>query len=139
VTDTAMQGAPTRLLAAAVLGLGMAACQATQREMAVLYGADRTGARPPFGYVATASTLGVAALVAGVAAVVTASEAMLATLVVALVALWALATARHWLSTRTSGSRTLSGRPPSDHPGLSARPVRPDALSRRRRWEWHKG
>jgi hypothetical protein len=110
-TDTAMQGTSTRMLAAIILGLGVAACSASQREMAVVYGVDRTRPRPPMGYVVAASALGVGMLVAGVIALVTASEAMLATLVVAMVALWVLATSRHWLAARAPGSRPLSGRP----------------------------
>jgi hypothetical protein len=110
VTDAAMQDTSTRLLAAVILGLGMAACTASQREMAVVYGVDRTRPSPPIGYVVAASVLGAGTLVAGVIALMTASEATVGALVVAMVALWALATSRHWLTARTAGRNRLSSK-----------------------------
>jgi hypothetical protein len=101
VTGTAWPGVSTRVLGAVVLGLGWAACTINQREMAVVYGVDRNRRRPPMAYIVLASALGVVSLVAGIWALVGANEAMLATLVTAMVALWAMSTVRHRLAGRT--------------------------------------
>ena len=120
VTGIAMPGVSARVLGACVLGLGWAACTINQREMAVVYGVDSNRRRPPMAYIVLASALGAVALVAGIWALVGASEAMLATLVTAMVALWAMSTVRHWLAGRTTqGAETpreplarVAARPP---------------------------
>ena len=87
----------------------MAACTADQRDLGEVYGATPGAPRPPGSYVALPTVLGIVMLVAGIVAFVLASEAMLAALVVTMIALWLLATARH----------ALTGR----HPQLRARPA----------------
>jgi hypothetical protein len=68
-------------------------------------------------YLVITSALGLLALVAGVIALAAGSSTMLATLVIATVVLWALATIRH----RRMGSRTDPARPrPSPRPRPSA-------------------
>jgi len=100
VTGIAIARASTRVLGVVILGLGWAACTINQREMAVVYGVDRNRRRPPMAYIVLASALGVVSLVAGIWALVGANEAMLATLVTAMVALWAMSTVRHGLAGR---------------------------------------
>jgi hypothetical protein len=46
-TGTAMASASTTVIAAVVFGLGWAACLTDQREMQIVYGADRQHPRPP--------------------------------------------------------------------------------------------
>ena len=107
-TGTAAAGTSTRVLGAVVFGLGWAGCMSDQREMASVYGAAGRR-RAPMAYVVVASLLGVVALAAGIVTLVGASETMLAILMAATVALWALATVRH--------AMTSEGRP-------SGQPVR---------------
>jgi hypothetical protein len=95
LTGTSLTGTSTRVLGAAVFALGWAACSGNKAEMAIVYGVDHERRRPPMLYVVTASIVGFVALVAGVITLVSANEAMLATLVVAMAALWAIATSRH--------------------------------------------
>lgn len=64
--------------------------------------APMPAARPPTTYVVIASLVGFGALVAGVITLVGGSEATLATLVVAMIVLWAMSTVRH---TRPGASR----------------------------------
>ena len=61
--------------------------------------------RPPLLYVVLASLVGGVALVAGTIAIIWGNEAMLATLVVAMAALWLAATARHQISGRAGAPR----------------------------------
>jgi hypothetical protein len=84
----------TRVLAAAVFACGWVACNIDREGLMTTYGA-RQGARPPMPYVIIASVFGAVALTAGIAAMITGSEFLLAALVVALMVLWALSTARH--------------------------------------------
>ncbi len=98
VSGTAMTGISTRVMTVVVFALGWAACMADQRQMAAVYGADRSARAAPIGYVVTSSVLGGLALVTGIFALVTASELALAVLATAMVALWLLATARHALA-----------------------------------------
>jgi hypothetical protein len=106
VTGAAFQGTSTRVIAAAVFGLGWAACVADQRQMAVVYGVSRDGRQPPAAYAVFVSAVGALALVAGIIAIVAASAAMLAVLATSITGLWLAATARHAFA---SGSAT-SGR-----------------------------
>lgn len=98
-TGTAMAGASITVIAAVVFGLGWAACLTDQREMQIVYGADRQHLRPPLSYIMFTSAMGVMTLGAGIAALVTASDAALVILLAGLIALWVLATARHILAT----------------------------------------
>ena len=98
-TGTAMAGASITVIVAVVFGLGWAACLTDQREMQIVYGADRQHPRPPLGYIMLTSAMGVMTLGAGIAALVTASDAALVILLAGMIALWVLATARHILAT----------------------------------------
>jgi hypothetical protein len=99
----ALTGMSPRTIGAIVFALGFAACTSDKVGMANVYGAEGNR-RAPMAYVALASLLGLAALVAGVLAVVTGSETVLVALVAAMAALWLMATVRH----ATTGR---SGRP----------------------------
>lgn len=98
-TGTAMAGASITVIAAVVFGLGWAACLTDQREMQIVYGADRQHPRLPLSYIMLTSAIGAMTLGAGIAALVTASDAALIILLAGLIALWVLATARHILAT----------------------------------------
>ena len=98
-TGTAMASESTTVIAAVVFGLGWAACLTDQREMQIVYGADRQHPRPPLSYIMLTSAIGVMTLGAGIAALVTASDGALVILLAGMIALWVLATARHILAT----------------------------------------
>jgi hypothetical protein len=85
-----------------VFGSGWAACVTNRREMATVYGVDRTRPGPTRVYVVAASILGAMALIAGIATLFTRSEPLLLVLVGAVVAFWLLATARHAFGSRTA-------------------------------------
>ena len=108
VTGAALAGLSTRVIAVVVFGLGWAACVTDQKEMAVVFGADRTRPRPPAAYAVLASAIGALALVTGIITLVTASRTTLAMLTAAAAAMWAIATARHLLarSPRRTAERT---------------------------------
>jgi len=95
VTGAALAGWSTRMIAVVVFALGWAACVTDQKEMAVVFGADRTRPRPPVAYAVLASVIGALALVAGIITLITASATMLAILAASTAALWIAATARH--------------------------------------------
>ncbi len=97
VTDTAFTDTSTRIIASMVFVLGFAACSGDTAGMASALGAAGHR-RAPVLYLVATVLAGVVALVAAVASLVTASGAWLATLVGAMFALWALATARHLLT-----------------------------------------
>src|ERR1039458_1359894 len=99
VSGAAMTGWSVRV-AAAVFGLGWAACVTDQKQMAVVYGAAHGGRRPPAAYVVLVSGIGALALVTGVIALVAGSAAMLATLAASMGGLWVIATVRHTLASR---------------------------------------
>jgi hypothetical protein len=99
LTDAALTGWSTRATAAVVLALGYLGCMSSRTGLAEVYGAQGRR-RAPLAYVVTSSLVGALALVSGVAALVWASETMLVTLIVSLVALWVLATARHLATDR---------------------------------------
>jgi hypothetical protein len=107
VTGTAFQGMSIRLVTAIVFGLGMAACMSNGDQVAVVYavGPER---RVPMAYVVIVSTLGAVAIGAGVIAIVAANEAMLATLVAAVIALWAISTVRHAIAVQPPDTRTAA-------------------------------
>jgi hypothetical protein len=79
-----------------VLGLGLAAS-----VTAVVYGVGAGLFRASKAYLAIASMIGLAALVAGVIALVSGNEMMLGALVFATAALWAMSTVRHMLGTES--------------------------------------
>ena len=107
LTGAALAGLSTRVISVVVFGLGWAACVTDQKEMAVVFGADRTRPRPPTAYAVLASAVGALALVSGIIALATASAAMLATLAASTAALWMIATARHMLA--SPAHRTADG------------------------------
>ncbi len=88
-TNTVAPNLSTRVAALVVFGLGFVGCPTAAQDVS---GRNTTTRR---WYATTTTVLGFVALVAGVSAMVFASEVMLAILVVALVALWLAATARH--------------------------------------------
>jgi hypothetical protein len=94
LTGTAAQNMSTRALGAVVFGLGWAACISNTSEMAVVYGVG-PHRRPPIAYVVIASLIGAAALAVGVFTLTGGNEATLASLVAAIVTLWAMSTVRH--------------------------------------------
>lgn len=99
LTETALTGWTTRAAAGVVLALGYLGCMSSRSGLAEVYGAQGRR-RAPLAYVVAASVVGALALASGVAALVWASESMLVTLVVSMVALWVLATARHLATAR---------------------------------------
>ncbi len=107
LAGAAMTGWSVRGIAIVVFALGFAACLTDQKQMAVVYGAQRDGPQrdgpqPPVSYVVLTSAVGAVALVAGVITLVTGSSAMLAAVAAAVAGLWLLATGRHAL-TRVPG------------------------------------
>jgi hypothetical protein len=107
LNEIAYTNMSVRTLGGIVFALGLAACSIDRKEMAGVYGVDGRR-RPPAVYVAIASLLGFAALVAGVLTLVSASEAMLITLVATIVALWLGATIRHAVGAWTRRPTTAS-------------------------------
>lgn len=86
-----------RALGVAIFALGVGACYTSRSQMQDVYGVGGRP-RPPLLYVVLASVLGAVMLVAGIIAILSGSTAALATLTVAMVALWAMTTIRHWAS-----------------------------------------
>lgn len=89
-----------RALAVAIFALGVGGCYTAKSRMQDVYGVG-SRSRPPLLYVVFASVLGGVTLVAGVVALSGGSVTAVATLTGAMVALWAMATIRHWASHRT--------------------------------------
>jgi hypothetical protein len=98
LTGTVAVDTSTRVVAAVVFALGWLGCTSDVDQMKVVFGVE--GTRPPLLYVVLASLVGGVALVAGAIAIIGGNEAMLATLVVAMAALWIAATARHQIAGR---------------------------------------
>ncbi len=100
-----------RVLAAVVLGLGLAASLT-----AVVYGVGAGLLHASKMYLVVASLIGLAALISGVMAIVAVNEPMLAILVTTTVVLWLVSTVRHVVSTPADRPRSLtpSGQPPLD-------------------------
>lgn len=101
LTDIGMTGTSTRVLGAIVFALGWLGCTSNQAAMAEVFGVGARR-RAPLGYVVLASLIGAVALLAGVITIVTGSEAMLATLMIAMIVLWAMSTVRHLIAGQTS-------------------------------------
>lgn len=89
-----------RATAVAIFGLGVGGCYTAKSHMEDVYGVGGRP-RPPLLYVVLASVLGGVMLVSGIVAFSGGSASALATLTGAMVALWALATIRHWASPTT--------------------------------------
>ena len=101
VSGTAVGGLSTaRAMAVAIFALGIGACYTAKSHMEAMYGAGGR-ARPPLLYVVLVSVLGAVMLVAGIVALVGGADGALATLTLAMLALWALATIRHATSPAT--------------------------------------
>ena len=83
--------------------LGIAGCYTAQWQFETLYGANGT-TRGPLAYVVLISVLGALATVAGIVALIGGGGLAVTTLLLAMVAMWVLATVRHQL-------RTSAGRP----------------------------
>jgi len=97
LTGTIAADMSTRVAATIVFAFGWLACTSDVDQMKVVYGVDAER-RPPLTYVVLASLAGGVALVSGIVAIAGANETMLATLVVAMVVLWVVTTARHALA-----------------------------------------
>jgi hypothetical protein len=93
VTDDVLGMSGARALGLTVLVLGLAAS-----VTAVVFGVGEGLLQASKIYLAIASLIGLAALVAGIAVLVNESEAMLATLVAATGVLWLVSTVRHAMS-----------------------------------------
>jgi len=94
LTGTDVPGmSETRVIAAVILGLGLAAS-----VTAVVYGVGVGLLHAHKAYLVIASLIGLVALVAGVIALVSANETMLAVLVSSTIALWVMSTVRHAIS-----------------------------------------
>ncbi len=98
LTDVALTGWSTRLVAAVVFGLGYLGCMTARTRIGQVYGAQGHH-RAPMPYVVLSSLLGAAALLGALVALIWASQPALLVQVAATVALWALATARHLSTT----------------------------------------
>ena len=99
-----------RVLAGIILGLGLAAS-----ITAVVYGVGAGLLCASKVYLAIASWIGIAALVAGVMALMAVNEPMLAVLVAATVVLWLMSTVRHVISTAGyPGTQQTSDQPSRD-------------------------
>lgn len=97
---------------AAALAVAVAtaeSCTATGHRMTEMYGAGERSHTPVWFTVVT-STLGASALVGGLTAIVAASGTMLGVLVLAMVALWVLATARQLVAEPTRHVHRLRAR-----------------------------
>jgi hypothetical protein len=92
---TVMGLSGSRAVSLAVFGLGIGGCYTAKSNMEAVYAASGRD-RPPIPYVVGASALGGVTLVAGIVAISSGSTAALATLTATIVALWAMATIRHW-------------------------------------------
>jgi hypothetical protein len=110
--------AGTMFVAGTNLGLGIIAS-----AFAVVPGFERL-IRGSKLYLATASLVGLAALIAAVWTLVNVSEVTLAALIVATVALWAIATVPHLRLSRAVGNPTRHSR--SRRPTISTRPRESD-------------
>jgi hypothetical protein len=98
LTGTVAADMSTRVVAAIVFALGWLGCTSDADQMKAVFGVE--GKRPPLLYVVLASLVGGVALVAGTIAIIWSNEVMLATLVVAMAALWIAATVRHQIAGR---------------------------------------
>lgn len=87
----------SRALVATIFVLGLGGCYAAKSRMEDVY-AVRGRPRPPLVYVMLVSALGGLTLLAGILALASGSATALATLMWAIVAMWALATIRHSVS-----------------------------------------
>jgi len=96
-------GISGRGLVVTIFLLGIAGCYTAQSQFETLYGANGT-TRGPLAYVALISVLGALATVAGIVALIGGGGLAVTTLLLAMVAMWVLATVRHQL-------RTSAGRP----------------------------
>jgi hypothetical protein len=98
LTDVALTGWSTRVVAAVVFGLGYLGCMTARARMLDVFGA-RGHRRAPMAYVVAASLMGAVALLSAGAALVWATETMLVVLTAATFTLWVIATARHLTTT----------------------------------------
>jgi len=86
--------ASTRAVSTVVLILGIAGCFAARSFFEAIYGVGRAG-RSSTPYAVLVTTIGIVALAAAIVALIGASTVALTILVIAMVALWAMATVRH--------------------------------------------
>ena len=93
-SGTAFANLSTRVVGAAVLALGYAACMSDQAQMSAVYGVGGRR-RVPMAYAVVTTVFGAFALAAGVITLVGGSQTMLAVLVVTILTLWLISTVRH--------------------------------------------
>lgn len=110
VTGSAFGALSTTAASAAVFGLGFVACVSDQGRMALMYG-PRGDARPSTAYVATATLVGLLALVTGLVAMLAGDGVMLAVLVASILALWVMATTAHRTEVLARSRHTTVHRP----------------------------
>jgi hypothetical protein len=91
-------GISGRGLVVAIFLLGIAGCYTAQSHFETVYGANGT-TRPPVAYVVLVSAVGALATVAGVVALIVGGGLAVTTLLLAMIAMWILATVRHQLPT----------------------------------------
>jgi hypothetical protein len=102
-----------RMMAVVAFVLGYAGCYTDTRGMMAVYGA-RGAPRARMPYVILSSALGAAALTTGIAAMITGNGVLIATMVIATVLLWLMATVRKAISGRSA---------PADHIDRAPRPA----------------
>ena len=92
--DGTIAGISGRGLVVAIFLLGIAGCYTAQSHFETVYGVNGT-TRPPLAYVVLVSAVGGLATVAGIVAMIVGGTAAVATLLLAMVAMWMLSTVRH--------------------------------------------
>lgn len=100
LADGAVAGVSGRALVGVIFVLGMAGCVTARSQMEAIYGVNGK-IRPPMTYVVLVSAVGALALVAGIVAIVGGGTLAVTILVLAMIAMWILATVRHQASNPT--------------------------------------
>ena len=94
------EGTSVRAMAGILFALGFVGCVSSGAQMASVYApGERTES---MSYTVAATVLGLVVLVAGLIAIIGPSETALGVFVVAMLALWAIATLRHAAGTRVA-------------------------------------
>lgn len=101
-------GISGRGLVVAIFLLGIAGCYTAQSQFEAVYGGNGT-IRPPMGYVVLVSVVGALATVAGIVALIVGGGLAVTTLLLAMIVMWILSTARHQLRT-SAGPPVAAGR-----------------------------
>ena len=91
-------GVSGRGLVVAIFLLGIAGCYTAQSHFETVYGINGT-TRPPRAYVVLVSAVGALAMVAGIVSLIVGGGLAVTTLLLAMIVMWMLSTARHQLPT----------------------------------------